>query len=180
MLNIARVNMSIRASRNAAVPEKDQRTKIGLLCELTNENVGNAAFEAAAIQHLLEYYPDAEIYFSARDLLETFKSREVRPFPLNMPKHDLVVASRMHQFVLSQLMHRPVLAIFYDDEVNSLMAGLGLLEFCLDIRKIGVSALIERFDALELQRDIVTQARKGRVAEYREALEQQYDWVFGS
>src|ERR1043166_4196765 len=83
MLNTAHAGAPVRASGNAALPGTDTRTKIGLLCELTNGNLGNAAFEAAAIQHLLRFYPGAEIYVSAADSLETFKSHKVRLFPLN-------------------------------------------------------------------------------------------------
>lgn len=93
---------------------------------------------------------------------------------------EFVVASRMHGVLLAQLMYTPVLAISYDDKVDALMAGLDLSAFCLDIRAVALSSLIERFIALEESRSIVVDKLQKRIAEYRDSLQQQYDQVFVS
>jgi len=74
-------------------------------------------------------------------------------------------------------MYTPSLAISYDHKVDSLMAALGLAEFCVDIRTIDAPSLSERFAALEAKRDAVTETLHRRVAEYRDALERQYDAI---
>jgi polysaccharide pyruvyl transferase WcaK-like protein len=102
----------------------------------------------------------------------------VEEFLALMPKLDFVVASRMHGILLSQLMYTPGLAISYDDKVESLMDGLGLSEFCLDIRSIQLPDLIERFAALEAKRESVADMLRQRIDEYRNALQAQYDMVF--
>jgi len=93
---------------------------------------------------------------------------------------DLVVASRMHGILLSQLAHTPTLAISYESKVDSLMASFGLAEYCLDIHTIEPRILIDRFAMLESNRERVAKRIESRVAEYRDALENQYEVVFGS
>lgn len=107
------------------------------------------------------------------------KIANVADFLAEMPKLELLVASRMHGLLLAQLVCRPVLAISYDDKCDSLMAALGLSAFCLDIRTIDRQSLVERFEALSAARDAVAAKLEQRVAAYRRELQGQYDQVFG-
>ena len=106
--------------------------------------------------------------------------RTVDDFLHLMPCLDFVVASRMHGLLLAQLMETPVLAISYDSKVDSLMAGLGLAEFCLDIRTVELPSLLERFAALETRRSAVVATLQMRVTAYRAVLQAQYDAVFAA
>ena len=104
----------------------------------------------------------------------------VADFLGEMPKLELLVASRMHGLLLAQLVACPALAISYDDKCDALMAGLGLTEFCLDIQTVDEESLTARFDALRTARDKVTAQLQQRVAAYRDMLQNQYDQVFGT
>ena len=110
-------------------------------------------------------------------LIRETKLCTVDDFLAFIPQIDLVIASRLHGLLLAQLMYKPALAISYDHKVDSLMASLGLSEFCLDIRKIDVPSLTGRFAALEASRDVIVATLQRRVAEYRAALQYQYDSV---
>ncbi len=65
------------------------RNKIGLLGPLTNGNLGNAAFEAAVVQHIHSRFREAEIYGCCVDSLDALKEYKVRLFPLrkDMPQY---------------------------------------------------------------------------------------------
>jgi polysaccharide pyruvyl transferase WcaK-like protein len=113
------------------------------------------------------------------------KSRIVEPeintvndFLLATRNLDFVVASRMHGLLLSQMSYTPTLAISYDSKVDSLMAVLGLADYCLDIRKIDLAILNERFSALEAKRAFVADQLERSVTAFRKTLEDQYDAVF--
>jgi polysaccharide pyruvyl transferase WcaK-like protein len=93
---------------------------------------------------------------------------------------DVVVASRFHCVLLSQLMNKPVLALSFHSKVDLLMADKGQADYCLPIDKFDVGTLEERFTALEANQESIKQQLAKRNQEYREALNEQYDRLFGS
>ncbi len=88
---------------------------------------------------------------------------------------DIVVATRFHGILISYIMNKPVLGISYHSKIDNLMSNIGQVEFCLDIKRLSVQSLIERFTVLEAQRESIKQQIARRVSEYRQALEVQYD-----
>lgn len=93
---------------------------------------------------------------------------------------DVVVASRFHSVLLSQVMNKPVLALSFHSKIDLLMADTGQAEYCLQIDTFEIETLKERFTALEANSDSIKQQLAKRTEEYREALDEQYDRLLGS
>jgi polysaccharide pyruvyl transferase WcaK-like protein len=92
----------------------------------------------------------------------------------------IVVTSRLHGVILSFLAGTPVLAISPANKVDSLMEDMELTEYVLGISKIELPSLIDRFQKLDGRRDIMKHRLQQKVAEYRLAVEAQFDMVFPS
>jgi polysaccharide pyruvyl transferase WcaK-like protein len=92
---------------------------------------------------------------------------------------DLVVASRFHGVLLSQLLSKPLVALSYHAKIDELMADTGQARYSLQIHDFELETLKTRFIELEANRETVSQQIAARVAEYRAALDEQYDRIFG-
>jgi polysaccharide pyruvyl transferase WcaK-like protein len=91
---------------------------------------------------------------------------------------DIVIATRFHNILLALMLNKPVVAISYHEKTPSLMAGVGLAEYCQRIDQLDVGRLIEQFDELEQKTGIVKPLIEQRTGEYGRALEQQYTHIF--
>lgn len=90
---------------------------------------------------------------------------------------DIVVATRFHGILISYLLEKPVLGISYHKKTDDLMAQMGQSEYVLDISCLDLDFLIERFSALESNREIIKHGIEDKILEQRRALEMQYDCV---
>ncbi len=90
---------------------------------------------------------------------------------------DLMVASRLHGVLLSQLAGTPVLALSYDRKVEVQMELVGQSPFCLSVDPIELSAFQECFDRLEANLETVRDQIQARFSDYRAQLEVQYDAI---
>lgn len=92
---------------------------------------------------------------------------------------DIVVATRFHGVVIPYLLNKPVLGIAYAKKTNELMKQMDQDEYALDILKFNMNLLHERFISLESKKE----ENKRKIAQWvktnREALDYQYDLVFG-
>ncbi len=93
---------------------------------------------------------------------------------------DIVVASRLHGVVLSQLAGTPVVALSYDRKVVDLMRELGQERYCLDIERSDVPEIRAALDALESRLEIERSTVRERLAGFRRELDSQYDLVAAS
>ena len=91
---------------------------------------------------------------------------------------DIVVATRYHGTLFSLIRHKPVLSIAYHRKSMELMAQLGQAEYGIDIGRLTLETLRERFVALESHGAQFVEAVHRRLPAVREALETQYDRVF--
>jgi polysaccharide pyruvyl transferase WcaK-like protein len=92
---------------------------------------------------------------------------------------DYVVASRLHGVLLPQLLCIPVLAISYDQKVDTHMVDMQLPEYCLDIHNIEISSLIESFQSLAANADLIKARLNQRIEDNAYALKHQFDFVLG-
>jgi polysaccharide pyruvyl transferase WcaK-like protein len=90
---------------------------------------------------------------------------------------DIVVATRFHGVVVSYLLNRPVLGIAYAVKTNDLMEQVGQGEFALDILRLDLQSLQERFLALESRKAAIKAALARHIAGHRQALDVQYDRI---
>ncbi len=88
---------------------------------------------------------------------------------------DLVVATRYHGTVFSLIRRKPVLSIAYHRKSIDLMTQLGLGEYAIDIARLTLAALQQRFVALEAQRARFTELLDRGLPVVRAQLDSQYE-----
>lgn len=93
-------------------------------------------------------------------------------------KTDIVVATRFHGIILSHLLKKSVLGIAYHKKSSELMAQMGQSEYVVDINRLDLNVLRERFILLESRGRTAEAEIEQRVSLYRRVLEDQYDRVF--
>jgi polysaccharide pyruvyl transferase WcaK-like protein len=91
---------------------------------------------------------------------------------------DIVVATRFHNVLFALLCNKPVIAISFHHKCESLMAAMGLSDYCLDIGSLRVETLIEKFCDLETNADRVRAQIKEKVRESQQHLDEMYQSIF--
>jgi len=91
---------------------------------------------------------------------------------------DLVVATRFHNVLLALLLNKPVISISFHHKCASLMDGMGLSEYCLDINELKAARLIELFGQLDKNAGILRPMIRQNAERCRKALDDQYDLIF--
>jgi len=91
---------------------------------------------------------------------------------------DMVIATRFHNILLALLLNKPVVALSYHEKIASLMAGVGMGEYCQNIDRLDVDLLLEQFLELEKNAGMVKSLIERKVEDYRKALDQQYAHIF--
>ena len=76
------------------------------------------------------------------------------------------------------LLNKPVVALSYHEKISSLMAGVGMGEYCQNIDRLDVDLLVEQFLEPEKNAGIVKPLIEEKVEHYRKALDQQYAHIF--
>lgn len=92
---------------------------------------------------------------------------------------DLVVANRYHGILLSLLLNKPVLGVAYHEKSRALLEQAGQGDYALNIADFSIQELIEKISALHANSVQAKKEMASRIAPLREALERQYDKVFG-
>jgi len=91
---------------------------------------------------------------------------------------DFVVATRYHGTLFGLIRRKPVLSIAYQPKSMELMRQMGQGEYAIDIGRLSLLALQERFVALERHAGEFVAAVGRRLPEVRAALDAQYDRTF--
>lgn len=92
---------------------------------------------------------------------------------------DIVVASRFHNVLLGLMVTKLVVAVSYHEKVEALITEIGLGEFCQDIEHIDIEGLVGQITRLEEHSENIRSEIDQRIEEYRKALDEQYDRIFG-
>ena len=90
---------------------------------------------------------------------------------------DVVVATRLHSLLLSQLAGTPTIAISPERKVDVLMKAMEQDAFTLDIDAFTLLDFRRVFEALEIQWQTARDKFLAKRAEYRSLLQRQYDLV---
>jgi len=91
---------------------------------------------------------------------------------------DIVVATRFHNVLLAILLNKPVLSISFHPKCVSLMRGMGLSDYSLDIRSVNSKSLIEQFLVLRNNIASVKAVMRERTEQFRAELDEQYRIIF--
>jgi polysaccharide pyruvyl transferase WcaK-like protein len=93
---------------------------------------------------------------------------------------DLVVATRFHNIVFGFLCGKPVISISFHHKCESLMAMMGMSDYCVEMSGLRADQLIDTIRRLEANAPAVKLSIGERIAGLRQALEQQYAMLFGT
>ena len=88
---------------------------------------------------------------------------------------DAVVATRFHNILLALLCEKPVISVSFHHKCNSLMAAMGMSDYCLNSGDLEPDRLIETFCRLEVNADTLKPLIKERIKRFRQALDRQYE-----
>jgi len=121
-----------------------------------------------------------------KDRLEVFDEDRIMDDPVlsvedllaQLAETDAVVATRFHNVLLALALNKPVISISFHQKCTSLIQDMGLKEYCQDIRHLNADKLIEQFCQMEKNADTLKQMIREKVAQYREALDEQYKLIF--
>ena len=91
---------------------------------------------------------------------------------------DIVVATRYHATLFGLLRHKPVLSIAYQRKSVDLMTQVGQARYAIDIDRLTLEAVWQRFLALEVEGARCVEAVDRTLPPVRAQLERQYDRAF--
>jgi polysaccharide pyruvyl transferase WcaK-like protein len=90
---------------------------------------------------------------------------------------DGVVATRFHNILLALLCEKPVVSVSFHHKCDSLMAAMGMSDYCLNAGELKPDRLIETFRRLEANADALKHLIKAKSKRFRDALDQQYQLI---
>src|SRR5215831_20225145 len=91
---------------------------------------------------------------------------------------DVVVSARFHNVLLALMLNKPAISLSYHQKFASLMAGVGLAEYCHEIDHLDIDRLTGQIVELEQKTMEIRSRIKVQVEEYRNALDEQYSRIF--
>ena len=89
-------------------------------------------------------------------------------------KTDIVIASRFHNVLCALMLGRPVVSIGYHIKNESLMAEMGLRDYCQHIEHFTAEKLIQQFQSLISELSQASTRIQDKCVQYRQELDQQY------
>jgi polysaccharide pyruvyl transferase WcaK-like protein len=109
-----------------------------------------------------------------------YRTDDLQDFMALVARCDVAVAARFHSVLIPLLLGIPVLGLAYNPKTTELLAAIGRGEQCLDIDTFEVAELIDVFEKLLASVSSASTADLGaRVTAQREAVERQFDTIFG-
>lgn len=138
-----------------------------------------------------DIYNDLMVGADLRALLEASTTFEIDEHLIDPPiesiedlltemnRCDYVVGGRFHSHILPFMLNKPVLGVSYHQKTLDLMDYMGQSEHCLDMDAMEVEAMIDYFQRLVANSGHIKEHLAKRVPEMRQALEEQYNQIFG-
>ena len=90
---------------------------------------------------------------------------------------DVVVATRFHNILLALVLNKPVISISFHHKCASLMAEMGLSDYCHDINHMNAGRLIQQFQDVERNAEKLKPVIRQKVEQARKALDEQYSLI---
>jgi polysaccharide pyruvyl transferase WcaK-like protein len=137
------------------------------------------SLDRMAIEELKELVLEG-LPLDLRTRLSDAKLRTVDECSALLSQLGAVVTSRLHGVILASLVSTPVLAISPASKIDRLMEDMELGDYLVNIQRIELPVLVDRFQRLEANHEVVSQSMQRSAAKYRLAVETQLDLVFRS
>jgi polysaccharide pyruvyl transferase WcaK-like protein len=135
--------------------------------------------DTESIRDLQAMSIDGSVDASLVDVLPGPPEQTTEGLMQRISRADLIIASRLHGIILSQLIGIPTLAISYDRKVDVHMNDVKQNEYCVNIDSVNLATLIATFNKLKTSRQQQSDQLL-RIAEtYRRQVDAQYDQLLG-
>jgi polysaccharide pyruvyl transferase WcaK-like protein len=92
---------------------------------------------------------------------------------------DIVLASRFHNVLLGLFLGKPVVSLSYNEKNDALLKQMGLGAYAGSLEDFDVPRVLGQLSSLEAEAARLMPGVAEKAREYRQALETQYDSVFG-
>jgi polysaccharide pyruvyl transferase WcaK-like protein len=102
----------------------------------------------------------------------------VRDVLSHIASTDFVLATRFHNIVFGFLCRKPVISISFHHKCESLMAMMGMSDYCLQMRGLRAEQLIDALRRLEANAHTLRHSIRSNLTALQETLDQQYDVLF--
>lgn len=139
--------------------------------------IGDIAYDSAVREDLRRSFEERGMEYSRPQILDE-PVASVADLFRQIGSTDIVVASRFHNIITSLILVKPVIGISYHNKVDSLMASVGLPEYCLSIADFEVAGLVERLASVEDHIEEICLRISESTQKYGEALDRQYRLIF--
>jgi polysaccharide pyruvyl transferase WcaK-like protein len=93
---------------------------------------------------------------------------------------DFVVATRFHNILFGFMCGKPVISISFHHKCESLMAMMGMSDYCLEMGGLKADQLIDTLCRLEANALTLGPSIRERITAFQKALDQQYDMLFAT
>ena len=91
---------------------------------------------------------------------------------------EFVVATRFHNVLFGYLCGKPVISISFHHKCASLMAMMGMSDYCLEMGGLKAGQLIDTLRRLEANAYMLRPSIREKITAFRQALDRQYDMLF--
>jgi len=135
--------------------------------------IGDVQYDTTARNDVLEYLKNRGVGLGdGRIIAESIHS--VEDLLAQLEGTDIVVSPRFHNIILALMLNKKAISLSYNYKFESLMAELGLGEYCFSIDGLDVDSLINQFIELEKKAETLVPSLGQKTEEYRIALDRQY------
>jgi polysaccharide pyruvyl transferase WcaK-like protein len=129
-------------------------------------------YDQKAIEALLKKLPEAAVTGPDAAVIAE-PAHSIHDVLDQVAGSDAVIASRYHNIVAALIANKPTMSIGYAAKNDALLAQMGLTEYCQHIENIDVDLLINQFQNLMKNSEIIRQQIQSRRKIFRECLKQQ-------
>ncbi len=91
---------------------------------------------------------------------------------------DVVISPRYHNLVMAMMLNKPVMALSDHSKLDALLTDIGLAQYLVPLQNLRADDLIARFERLDADAERVKSHIRGKLDEYRRALDTQYASLF--
>jgi polysaccharide pyruvyl transferase WcaK-like protein len=119
-----------------------------------------------------------EARFAERGQVVAEPALTVEELVRQLAETDLVISSRYHNLLLAVMLNKPVIALSDHQKLDSLMAELGLANYCQRLGNLDVGSLTRLFGRLQNDSERLKVWIRDKTEKYRGALDEQYASAF--
>ena len=141
--------------------------------------IGDALYDSRVKQDLMELLKKRGLRYEDGQIIDEPIS-SVEELLSQLAATDIVVSPRFHNILLALMLCKPVVSLSYHEKFQSVMADVGLAEYCQDIDYLDVDKLVRQVMELEKNAENIKPQLEQKAEEFRRALDRQYSIIFNN